>query len=987
MRDLKIGTQVRIGLGAVLALVLALGAVAWVQGDAFWSQTRNLYEHPLQVRRAVGDLKVDVLLIQRAVKDLCLAESAQEQVAILQEMDIREAAALRELEILRDRYLGPHADVDAVHRHFVAWNTLRDETIQLVRAGKPAEATARSRRNDAGSAQVDVLMGLIQVIDDFARNKGDSLYRTAEAQRDTLRLRLVVVMGAILLLGLTVSSLLLGRIQRPLQALTSAMLEYGQGKPDARCAHVSENEFGTVATAFNTLADTVQAETVLKERAAELNAAMLRELESGTFRQGLLEALVRLTGSQVGAVYLLNPEKTAYQHLESIGLGGAARAAFSAAEREGEFGMALASGKVQHIAQIPANTHLTFGAVSGDFSPKEILTIPLLSGGETPAMISLASLHGYAGGAVRLVEDMQAALSAWINGMLANRRILALNDRLADQNSELEAQKNELGAQASELGQQNVELEQQKQQLDQSNRLKTAFLSNMSHELRTPLNSVIALSGVLHRRLDKLIPPEELGYLEVIERNGRQLLALINDVLDLARIEAGREDLSLERFSLKQLADELVSTLDPQAREKNIELESTVGEDLPLPVSDRVKCRHILQNLLANAVKFTEIGRVELSARVSERGLEVSVTDTGIGIAADRLEIIFDEFRQADESTSRRYGGTGLGLAIAKKYAAMLGGAIRVASTPGKGSTFTLVLPLVLDVDGEAAAPVAPRASVASAALAPGHGKGKRLLLVEDSEPAIVQMMDILSAQGYTIDVARGGREALAQLEAVLPDAVILDLMMPDVDGFAVLRAIREMKKSAQLPVLILTAKHVTIKDLRFLRGNHIHQLIQKGDISRTELLTAVAAMVTPPAESNPLARPRPRPPSRPGKPLVLVVEDKPDNLLTARALLRDDYEVIEAEDGVAALAQARAHHPDLVLMDISLPKMDGIQALRAMRADAELAHIPVIALTASAMKGSREEILAHGFDGYISKPIDAKTFLSSLRGVFNGPE
>ena len=355
-----------------------------------------------------------------------------------------------------------------------------------------------------------------------------------------------------------------------------------------------------------------------------------------------------------------------------MGIGGAARASFSVAAREGELGAALASGKIQRIAKIPSETGFTFAAVSGDFRPREILTIPLSSGGKTPAMVSLASLHEYSPAALLLGERVQGALTAWINGMLANRRVQALNDQLTAQNRELAAQKRELLAQADALGEQNVELAEQKRQVDQASRLKSTFLSNMSHELRTPLNSVIALSGVLGRRLQQAIPEEEYGYLEVIERNGKHLLALINDVLDLSRIEAGKDEPTIERFDIKALAAEVVATLEPQAREKQIALVSSVGADLPLVVSDRTKCRHILQNLIANAVKFTEAGRVELSATATKTSLRIAVVDTGIGIAQSQLEQIFDEFRQADESTARKHGGTGLGLAIAKGLATLL---------------------------------------------------------------------------------------------------------------------------------------------------------------------------------------------------------------------------------------------------------------------------------------------------------------------------
>jgi signal transduction histidine kinase/DNA-binding response OmpR family regulator/HAMP domain-containing protein len=992
LRNLKIGTQLRIGFGAILALVLALGALAWLQTDLLWSDTKDLYDHPLQVRRAVGGLEADIQAIHLGMKDLCLAETDLERQAVQQKIDEREADAHRWFQTLYDRYLGPRGDVDDAHRAFARWQAIRDDTRRLLREGKIKEAADRTKTGGVGGDQANELLVRVRKISDFAAAKGDEFYSSATQRNESLNRQLGLGIGVILLLALGVAYLLQKAIRDPLQELTAVAGQFRQGKLEARVRYASASELGTLAAAFNALADATQAELTFRQRVAELNVVMVNELETGQFRQQLLEALMRATGSEVGAIYVLDEPHAAYQHLESIGLGRDARASFSAAEREGELGAALASGKIQHLAEIPEDTRFAFVTVSGDFRPRAILTLPLGSGSEVPAMISLASVRGYDPAAIRLAEELLAPLSTWMSSMLASRKLKALMTKLEQQNSELEAQTRELTTQADELGQQNAELEQQKRELDQANRLKSSFLSNMSHELRTPLNSVIALSGVLGRRLAKTIPTKEHGYLEVIERNGRHLLSLINDVLDLARIEAGREELTSEAFSIKDLAAELVAMLEHQAREKQIVLASTVPDDLPLVRSDRTKCRHVLQNLLSNAVKFTDVGRVEISARATASALCISVTDTGIGIAADRLELIFEEFRQADESTARKYGGTGLGLAIARKYAGLLQGALEVKSTPGKGSTFTLTLPLVLGAD--AGPHPHSRAHAGTRSLPISRGDGQRILLVDDNEPAIIQLNDVLAGQGYEVRAAHSGREALTQMEAWLPDAVILDLMMPGVDGFEVLRLMRSAERTAGVPVLILTAKHVTKEELSFLKGNHIHQLIQKGDVDRAELLSAVAAMVPRrPASDAPAAASLPAPgarrrgpsrPRRPGKPLVLVVEDNPDNLMTARAVLEDLYDVIEAADGKAGVAQALAHRPDVVLMDISLPVMDGIHALGALRAEESLGYLPVIALTASAMKGNREEILAHGFDGYVAKPIDAQVLLQAIKGVLD---
>jgi signal transduction histidine kinase/CheY-like chemotaxis protein len=440
-------------------------------------------------------------------------------------------------------------------------------------------------------------------------------------------------------------------------------------------------------------------------------------------------------------------------------------------------------------------------------------------------------VRSYPAPVVRLVTDLWGVMTARINGALGLRQLHVFSERLEHQNRELESQKKELSLQAAELGEQNIELEWQQKQLREANRLKSTFLSNMSHELRTPLNSVIALSGVLGRRLAGTTLKEECGYLEVIERNGRLLLALINDILDLSRIEAGREEVHPTHFLVGELVAEVVALIEPLAQEKNISLVNRVAADLAPIHSDLTRCRQILQNLVGNAVKFTDQGGVEITAEVGQGGIRIAVADTGIGIAADQLQLIFDEFRQVDESTTRRYGGTGLGLSIARKYAALLGGTILVESTLGKGSTFTFRLPRT--IDGPIPPPPAP------------DGRGARLLLVEDSEPAVIQLTEILAGQGYRVEVARDGGEALQRIEANLPDAMILDLMMPEVDGFQVLRAIRASERTAHIPVLILTAKYVTREELSFLKENHIHQLIQKGDINRADLLAAIARMVS----------------------------------------------------------------------------------------------------------------------------------------------
>ena len=1005
LKDTKIATQLRFGLSVILLLVAGFGAFAWHQTNQFWLGTKTMYDYPLQVRTAIGELESDILSIRLEFRNQLLATDEAARQTAIQNSAVYRADAARQFEILQQRYMGPPGDIVAAQNAFARWGSVREQDPAPGLVGGIAEAMSRiAETGDVGKSREQLRLA-IDRIDDFARNKADQLYQTASAQSADMNVHLLLVISVLLLVTLLVDGFLLKGIRAPLAELTMATKQFRQGHLDVRSQYVSANEFGTLSAAFNTMAEEMQTQAQVNDNEARLAEIMLREDEVHAFCRELLKGLLAYTSSQIGAVYFQNEAQTAYVHFESIGLVAGGRAAFSATELEGEMGAVLTTRQIQHITAIPADTRFAFAAVSGDFMPREILTIPVLSGPVVVAVISLASIHPYDASALRLVNDIWSVLTARINGVLAFRKIHYFAEQLEQQNRQLEVQKRELALQANEVSEQNAELEMQKLQLDQANQLKSAFLSNMSHELRTPLNSVIALSGVLTRRLVHTIPPEEYSYLEVIERNGKNLLDLINNILDLSRIEAGREELCFSSFSVAEWVGDIVAMLDPLARDKNITLTNRVTEDLAPLTSDPVKCRHILQNLVGNALKFTEAGSVEITARQLTDELQVTVRDTGIGIAPNSITHIFDEFRQADDSTSRKYGGTGLGLAIAKKYAHLLGGDITVESTPGMGSSFTLHLPQVaawsviaqpVETAGVNAPAAAPLASPA---------RGQRLLLVEDNDPAIIQLTDILHSQGYQVQVARDGREALALIEQSVPDAMILDLMMPEVDGFQVLKAIRNEPRTAQVPVLILTAKHVTREELSFLTSNHIHQLIQKGDIHKEGLLAEVARMVAPspteptPPPTEPTPSPTEPPPSplpplppmpppprrhprsaRPGQPLVLVAEDNPDNLRTARALLGENYQVITAEDGHSALQQARLHQPDLILTDLSMPVMDGFATLAAIRQDETLADIPVIAVTASAMKGNREQILARGFDGYISKPIDHNVLLQTMR-------
>ncbi len=992
--NLKIANQLRTALFFIFFVVLLLGGVSWYQANTLWKRTQNLYDHPLKVRQAVNWLETDIFALNRNTKRYIQANTTEKKQNILQSLNKTNADINWRFMILHSQYLGPQADIQKLEKDFDKWSLVLNGVIDLVRAGKNNMAFEMTALGVQNEANLNQLLDRIQTISKFASQKANEFYQNAQNEKNNLKQQLFLLLGIIMVFLFVFYYLLYRTIHTPIKKLTLVTQKFSKGNYEARVNYSSKNELGALAKAFNQMALTIQSQIKLGHKTFRFNTSLFKREDLTLFSRALINELTELTQSQMGAFYLLNKEKAEFTLLESYGLSAKAKTRFSVKLKEGEFGKALSGKKIVHLRDIPGDTSFTFATTSGNFKPREIITIPIIYGEETVAVISLASIYAYPHETLLLLQNIFPSLTARIHGVLLFHQIKEQATQLEKQNAELEIQGKELSTQSVELSRQNTELKMQKNQLDDANRLKSTFLSNMSHELRTPLNSVIALSSVLKRKLKTSIPEEEYSYIDVIERNGKQLLDLINDVLDLSRIEAGRVEIEQTDINIKELINEMTALIKPQAREKDITLKSLIKEGLPILKSDGNKIRHILQNLIGNAVKFTEKGKVEITAFEKNKYLHILVSDTGIGIPPDQISHIFDEFRQIDSSTSRKYGGTGLGLSIAKRYAHMLGGTIEVKSAPGKGSDFTLILPLEpLETKITENPPVILQPSVVrkkkTVTENKTQAKEKTILIVEDSEPAIIQLKDILNETGFQILIAHNGREALEQIAKTLPDAMILDLMMPGIDGFQVLEAVRANVDTAELPVLVLTAKHLEGKDLKNLKHNHIYQLLQKGDVNREQLLQLVFDMVFPEKKTTgetqkEKVKTRRNIKTQPGeKPLILVVEDNVDNLLAIKSLLGKDYRTIEAYDGQDGIIKAKTYHPDLILMDIAMPVMNGFRAFDAIRKEKNLQHIPIVAVTASAMTADREEILHYGFDGYISKPIDIDKFEKTIRTFF----
>ena len=999
IKDLKIGTQLWIGFAITMAIIIVMGVVGARQNFELKNQTQDLFNHPYKVRAAIGALSHDIDREQIIHRDMLLKINGKETIQLMQALEILTDDVLKQFDILSKQYLGPALDIEEARKAFLKWKVIRDDNNKLILSGEIEKAIENIKPNGKLGKAKEELAEKINLIDHFAFLKAEEFYLSSNNRVTIMNMELVALVFFILLVSVIVNLLLLRNIRTPLNELTIATQRFGSGDMNVRSTHVSKNDFGLLSTSFNHLAETIQLNTELSEKVASLASLMLSEYDPKFFFRAMLNALASHTDSQMAAIYLLSENKKTFDHFESVGLTDSAKESFSATTSDGEFGTVLTTHKVQHIKNISTHTRFVFYTVSGKFIPSEIIAIPVIANDQIIAIISLSNLSTFSNQSLQLIDSILSILSSRVEGILAYNNNIETLKKIEHQNIELEAQKNELSSQSSELTEQNAELEIQKKELAEASRLKTIFLSNMSHELRTPLNSVIALSGVLNRRLAKKITEEENSYLEVIERNGKNLLKLINDILDISRIEAGKEEIEIKAINAKMFIAGIIEMINPIALQKNISIIQTTTDSNIEIKTDANKLQHILQNIIANAVKFTEKGMVEVKSELNNDHLIITIIDTGIGIAEENISRIFEEFRQADGSTSRKYGGNGLGLSIAKKYTNLLGGKIDVKSTINEGSEFIVTLP----VDYHLSNKIIDHGEISNFNFAPkyaqsislGQTSTKTILLVEDSEPAIIQMKDLLEEVGYKIIVANNGEEALSTISNFIPDAIILDLMMPGIDGFELLNMLRAKEKTSLIPVLILTAKHITKDDLKSLKQNNVHQLIQKGDVNKEELLNTVSSMffVAPKLENlkskivnpNSLISKSINQSTFKGKPLVLVVEDNADNMTTVKALLGDDYIVLEATDGIQGIELAKEHIPHLILMDIALPGMDGIEIFKVIRNENLLKHIPVIALTASAMLHHREDILSHGFEAYIPKPINDKLFFDTINEAIYG--
>jgi HAMP domain-containing protein/signal transduction histidine kinase/DNA-binding response OmpR family regulator len=905
----------------------------------------------------------------------------------------------------------------------------------------------------------------------------------------------------------------------------------------------------------------------LKTNLAKFSRMLQGQRDLLTVGRLILSELAPVVSAQQGLFYTLDSSGERPQ-LHLLG-------SYATAERtnvfdlgEGLIGQCALENKKILLGNVPKD-YMQISSGLGAAAPRNVIVLPVVFEGQVKAVLELASFEGFSPTHQAFLDDLMESIGIVLNTIQANTRtedLLTQSQSLARElqsqqlvlqktNQELEEKAYLLAEQNAEVERKNQEVEQARQALEEkakqlalTSKYKSEFLANMSHELRTPLNSLLILSDQLSRNPDGNLSPKETEFAKTIHSAGNDLLRLINDILDLSKIESGTVVIDVGEVRFRELADYVERTFRHVAQSKGVDFAIELEPHLPRAlITDSKRVQQVIKNMLSNAFKFTEQGRVVLSVARATRGwtpglatldqargvFAISVSDTGIGIPNEKQQIVFEAFQQADGSTSRKYGGTGLGLTISREIAHLLGGEIRLQSAPGEGSTFTLYLPQSYSVPkpaprAEAEAAQAEVARLKSELEAARHVEeedaaaalpqvaddrelvrgGDRLLLIIDNDENFARfLLDMAHDNGFKGIVATRGAEAIALARERKPDAVTLDIQLPDINGWRVLDRLKSDTTTRHIPVYVITTEddqgrgpqlgaigllNKPIKNKEMLEsafgvirkfmehpardlvvvaepgearddlldliafhgvsleaapfgdaalelfgeerfgcavihlGGDAHlataeKLVRRAVarqlpvllytqgrpsrkaqalLDRLANVTAVKHVQSPErlvdqaalflhrpiAELHPMRRGMIEKLYETGAVLagkkVLIVDDDIRNIFALTSVLeRYDMQVLAAENGKDAIATLEAAPDvDAVLMDIMMPGMDGYQTMRAIRRSPKFKTLPIIAVTAKAMKGDREKTLEAGAWDYLAKPVDTEHMLSVLR-------
>jgi signal transduction histidine kinase/DNA-binding response OmpR family regulator/HAMP domain-containing protein len=764
------------------------------------------------------------------------------------------------------------------------------------------------------------------------------------ANSDSLRLSTFIILINVLLsiFAIALGFVLTRSITKPISLLIGGTQSIMAGKFEPIALHRTD-ELGDLASDFNKmsllLGNNYNRLNAYSELVTTLNSSASME----DVQRRALEILCKHTRASLGALYLVIRGQQALELVSGYALKKGKALEKRLAFGEGIPGECAAEGREIELTDIPGGSGFVVDTGFVELVPSYILAVPVFFREEILGVLVL--------GATKRFGDLEKDI---VNNSVPQLGVALTNAMNFEETRSLSV----------EITKRNEELSAKNKEIEKAYKVKSEFLSSMSHELRTPLNSIIGFSSVLLGPSGDPLSPDQRMALEKVLKNGKHLLQLINDILDISKLESGRMMLSVETEDISTILSNCVLIVEPLIQSKRLNLTQDIQQGLPPLTTDIVKVRQILVNLLSNAGKFTEKGGIAITVRQSDAGIvSFAVKDTGIGIESKNFDTVFEEFQQVDSSSTRKYKGTGLGLPIARRLARMLGGDLTVESEIGKGSTFTLTVPSKLPtrlVEMQApmqmpvpvpqtARPEPPRPPVAISASIPQPlrtGQQVQILSIDDDPDVIEILRKYLVPEGYSLIGALSGDEGLEIASRVKPDLITLDIMMPKKDGWQVLRELKANPETKDIPVII-------------------HSIIDNRPLALS--LGAVDVMMKPTDPKRLLTLVKKH--YKSGDQFILVVDDNLDFALACKDLLkRDGFNVKIATRGEEAVKILEESIPSLILLDLVMPGMDGFNVIHALRSKEQWTSIPVVVLTGKSLSDEDHKSLDPFIADYLMK-------------------
>ena len=708
------------------------------------------------------------------------------------------------------------------------------------------------------------------------------------------------------------------------------------------------DELGQLASDFNKMSVMLGNNYIRLNAYSELVTALNSHVDIEDVEVNSLNLICHHAGANIGALYLMNKQSDALE----LSAGYALRKdglSHRYSVGEGIPGQCAKELRTIEISDLPKDTGFEVDTGLVEVAPKYTLAVPILFRERLLGVLVLGSMQPFDDLKKEIIHNSVPQIGVALTNAKNNEAAVLLSREIAIKNEE--------------LNKKNAELEK-------AYRVKSDFLASMSHELRTPLNSIIGFSSVLLGPTGDPLTPDQRMATEKVLKNGKHLLLLINDILDFSKLEAGRMTVNVESDDVSNIVANTIMTVEMLVKQKALALRQDIEPELPMMKTDILKVKQIIVNLLSNAVKFTEQGEIVLTIKQPKKGiLSFAVKDSGIGIEEKNLHLVFEEFQQIDSSHSRKYKGTGLGLPISRRLARMLGGDLTVESTMGKGSTFTLMVPVEFTPDKSKEqptilAPLKPfvekkqeATSLKQAiALTVGPESGIKILCIDDDPDALQILRSYLVPEGYSVTVALSGDEGIKLAKEIKPSLITLDIMMPQKDGWQVLRELKRDAQAKDIPVII-------------------HSMIDNKPLAMS--LGAVDVMPKP-VDSKQLLQ-RVQSAVKTSDQFVLVVDDNRDYANSVKQQLeKEGFKAVLAHNGEEALKTLEKSIPALIFLDIVMPGMDGFQVVRRLQTNEAWKKIPVIIMSGKELTNRERDMLQNYIKDVMNKEEFSKEALSS---------